>query len=324
MKFSTSVIIFIITFMSLMYLFQNHMLFTSSFYTFPCRNYSSSYYGFRHPTEYTCFHTFRNRYIYVKDLVDDKRIIQLHLWEFIHNTNNDKRPSLLFFHGNNSNMIMNINKIVYFYTKLGCNIVCMDYQNYGKSTNTYNVLHENILRSNALDVYKDIVVQRYPTFLWYVYGISIGGIPALFLGRFPNIRGIIIENTLLSLKNVLLSPKYHKPFSLVHFFYRLLICHEIDTTQCIKSCRCPVLILSSKYDNIINYKRNNKEIYHLLKSNENNIPCYHRVFKHKKVRHTNAWKQEKSRSRYLDEFRRFFQRCSLIPVHKNSLMKTLA
>lgn len=105
--------------------------------------------------------------------------------------------TILMLGPNAGNMGMSIPLAAIFYEDMGHNVITLSYRGYGKSTGTP---FEKGLKLDADTTLN--FIRNHPTFRntsLVLYGRSLGGAVAIHLARDPFIRGVILENTFLSI-----------------------------------------------------------------------------------------------------------------------------
>jgi len=131
-------------------------------------------------------------------------------------------------------------------------IAAISYRGYWLSTGSPS---ESGLKKDAIAIY-EFVRKLFPKNPLYVYGHSLGGAVALFLASQPNIqkdlRGIIIENTFTSIKDMVISiyPQKWLPYK---YLVRLpfILWNKWENSRAIQGITTPILFLSSRNDEII-------------------------------------------------------------------------
>ncbi|KWU45062.1 Protein bem46, partial [Rhodotorula sp. JG-1b] len=110
-----------------------------------------------------------------------------------------RRPTVLLLHANAGNVGHRLPIAKVFWHKMRCNVVALSYRGYGHSEGSPSEKGIKLDAQTALDfVLSHKELERTPIFL---YGQSIGGAVAIFLAsqNAQRVRGLIIENTFLSL-----------------------------------------------------------------------------------------------------------------------------
>ncbi|KAI9206486.1 Alpha/Beta hydrolase protein [Polychytrium aggregatum] len=155
--------------------------------------------------------------------------------------------TLLYFHGNGGNMGHRLPVAAQFLESLKCNIVMLSYRGYGKSEGKPD---ETGLKTDsycALDFIKQHPLLKSTRVV--LYGQSLGGAVAVHLAskRSPDIAGLIIENTFLSLPKLI-------PHLMPMLRYLSFLCHQVwDSESDIQLVdpTVPMLFLSGSRDQLI-------------------------------------------------------------------------
>jgi len=165
---------------------------------------------------------------------------KLHAWYI---PKKGAKTTLFFLHGNGGNISHRLDSIRVF-NALKMNVFIFDYRGYGDSLgsaneqNTYDDARSGwdyLLKSKNLKA-EDIII----------FGRSLGGTIAANLGSSVEPKGIILESTFTTTKEL---ASHHYPFvpkSLIRFSY--------ETTNYLKGINYPVLVIHSEDDNIIPFK----------------------------------------------------------------------
>ena len=165
---------------------------------------------------------------------------ELHAWYI---PKKDANTTLLFFHGNGGNISHRLDSIKIFHS-LGMNVFIFDYRGFGKSQgsaneqNTYDDAKSawNYLLKNRSVKAENIII----------FGRSLGGTIAANLGSTVKPKGIILESTFNSIKEISAERYPFLPQSLLRFNY--------GTIKYLKAINYPILVIHSKDDNIIPFK----------------------------------------------------------------------
>ena len=162
----------------------------------------------------------------------------LHGWWIPHD---DAFATLLFFHGNAGNISGRIGTIQSL-RRLGVNIFILDYRGYGRSSGTPS---EEGLYLDAEAAWHHLVRDRSiaPSDI-VIHGRSLGGGPAAWLGERVRCAALILESTFTSIPD---AAAHHYPYLPV----RLLSKIDFDTLTRVPRCRCPVLVMHSKDDDVV-------------------------------------------------------------------------
>ncbi|KAK4047312.1 bem46 protein, variant [Microbotryomycetes sp. JL201] len=157
------------------------------------------------------------------------------------------RPTVLLLHANAGNVGHRLPIAKVFWFNMRCNVFALSYRGYGLSEGTANEKGLKLDAQTALDyILSHPELEKTNIFL---YGQSIGGAVAIHLAsRNANrIRGLIVENTFLSLpKLVPTIMPYLSPF--------MFLLHQIwPSEDCIRTfpSSLPVLFLGGERDELI-------------------------------------------------------------------------
>ena len=150
------------------------------------------------------------------------------------------KTTIMFFHGNGGNISHRLDSIKIF-NSLGLNVFIFDYRGYGNSAgsaselNTYDdgISGWEYLIKNRGEKAEDIII----------FGRSLGGSIASYLGTKLNPKGIILESVFTSVKDLADTAYPFVPRSLIRFGY--------ETKNYVKDIHSPVLIIHSSDDEIV-------------------------------------------------------------------------
>ncbi|MFT5077730.1 MAG: pimeloyl-ACP methyl ester carboxylesterase [Saprospiraceae bacterium] len=213
----TVVSVLFITFVSLMYLFQDKLIFAGT--TLP-QDYE---YSFDEPFEELNFTT-----------EDGNTINGLYF------TVPEPDGAIVYFHGNAGDLSRWGNNAAY-YTQFNYNVLIIDYRTYGKSSGTINEqkmlddtqLPYNFLLGNFKE--EDIVI----------YGRSLGTSFASYLASKNKPRKLILETPFYNMLDVT-----KRRFPLIPFAERLLK-YKMESNAFVKSVSCPIIIYHGTNDDIV-------------------------------------------------------------------------
>lgn len=154
----------------------------------------------------------------------------------------DAGYTVLFCHGNAGNISHRIEKIKFF-NELGCDVFIFDYRGYGKSEG----------RPSEKGFYKDVeaaygylMSQGVSWDRIIGYGESIGGAVIVDLASREKMRGLILDSTLTSIKDMI---KGVYPF-VPHGVFS----SRFDSEAKIKTIKTPKLIIHSVQDEIVPFR----------------------------------------------------------------------
>lgn len=179
----------------------------------------------------------------------------------------DAKYTVLFCHGNAGNIANRLETAV-FYHNHGYNFMVFDYPGYGKSTGKPS--DKGLLRA-AEAAWKYLVETREidPESI-IVAGRSLGGSAASHLASKYDPAMLCLEATFVSVKE---AAKDVVPFLPVSLICRV----HLPTGENLRKVKCPVLLIHSPHDEVINYRHGEKlyEIapepkeFHTLKGGHN-------------------------------------------------------
>lgn len=169
--------------------------------------------------------------------------IQINGW-FISSQN--AHYTILFCHGNAGNISHRLEKIKFFHT-LGCNIFIFDYRGYGKS---YGRPSEKGLYIDAQAAYDYLLSRNINPEQIVGYGESLGGAVIIDLAFRNTLKGIIIDSTPSSAKDMVKV--------LYSFLPHWIFASRLDSENKIKSITIPKLIIHSTNDEIVPYNLGRK------------------------------------------------------------------
>jgi len=168
--------------------------------------------------------------------------------------NSPNNPTVLYFHGNSSNLGDLLDKAVFFH-QLGVSILLVDYRGYGKSQGAFpneTRLYED---AEASWFYLTQKQQIAPENI-IVYGHSLGGAIAVELAtRHPTMGGLILESSFTSMSAAI---DYSVPVQL--FPKSLILTQKFDSLAKISTLKMPILIIHGTADKIVPYTMS-QELY---------------------------------------------------------------
>lgn len=156
-----------------------------------------------------------------------------------------RRPTLLYLHGNASNLGDLVGKALIFHN-LGLNTLLIDYRGYGMSDGPF---------PNETRLYEDVeaagdyltIVRQIPPDKIFVYGHSLGGAIAIhWASQQPNLGGVIIESSFTSIPEML-SHLFPVPL----FPPNLILTQKFDSLSKISQIQAPILIMHGTQDSVI-------------------------------------------------------------------------
>ena len=151
--------------------------------------------------------------------------------------------TLLFFHGNGGNISHCLDSLVIFH-RLGLDVLIVDYRGYGFSTGQPSV-NGTLLDADAawdwLLSHKGLTPDRI-----VIHGRSLGGGVAAHLASRVGPRGLILESTFTSLRDVVKARYVWAPAG-------LLFPRDYNIPGCLAGLRFPLLVVHSPDDESVPY-----------------------------------------------------------------------
>ena len=165
--------------------------------------------------------------------------VELHALRF---SVKDPAGTILFFHGN-SGSLRRWGKQAQRFTRLGWNVLMMDYRGYGKSRGK---LSEAALHSDAARWYAWLK-EREPEDRIIVYGRSLGSGMAVPVAAANAPRALVLESPFANLYDAARHQFYALP-------YRWLLRYPFRNDKAIRRITCPVHIFHGKRDPVVPYE----------------------------------------------------------------------
>jgi fermentation-respiration switch protein FrsA (DUF1100 family) len=163
--------------------------------------------------------------------------VRLHGWFLPHSA---PRATVLFLRGNAGNISHDLDTLEIL-RNLGLSVLIFDYRGYGYS---FGQPGEAGTYQDALGAWRYLTEKRgIPADRIILFGRSLGGAVAAWLGQQHMPRGLVLESTFTSLPEVA-----EKLFPL--FPARWLIQYDYNTLARLPAAHCPVLIVHSVEDEI--------------------------------------------------------------------------
>lgn len=153
--------------------------------------------------------------------------------------------TILMLGPNAGNMGMSVPLAAIFYQDMGYNVVTLSYRGYGKSTGTPSEIGLKIDADTALNFIQNHTTLKDTSLI--LYGRSLGGAVAIYLAQNSFVKGVVLENTFLSIPRLV-------PFVLPAVrFLTPLITEKWQSLETITkiSPSIPFLFLSGKRDELI-------------------------------------------------------------------------
>jgi len=158
----------------------------------------------------------------------------------------DSKFLILFCHGNAGNISHRIGKVKFFH-ELGCSVFIIDYRGYGKSEGRAS---EAGFYKDAEAAYKYLLSQGISTEQIIGYGESIGGAVIVDLASKDEMKAIILDSTLTSVRDMIKST-----YSFIPYW---VFSSRFDSERKIKSIKVPKLIIHSINDEIVPFQLGTK------------------------------------------------------------------
>lgn len=158
---------------------------------------------------------------------------------YLHFTVEKPKGVVLYLKGNTKS-IKGWGKFAIDFTRLGYDVVMMDYRGFGKSTGKRTV---EALKKDTQFIY-DIVKEEFPENQIIVYGRSLGSGFAARLAAKNNPRILVLTSPLYSLLRTI---HRYLPFMPAKPFLR----YNIPTFQYLKQVRCPIKIIHGSDDRLV-------------------------------------------------------------------------
>lgn len=156
----------------------------------------------------------------------------------------DPRGLIVYFHGNAGNL-QRWGQITSSFTRMGYDIVVMDYRGYGKSKGERN---EEILLRDALLFYRHSIDRfGYPEDKTIVYGRSLGSSFATYVASVENPARLVLETPFYNLVDVARSRFPVLPVEKI-------LKYAFPSDRFIESVRCPLTIYHGTRDRIVPHK----------------------------------------------------------------------
>ena len=182
-----------------------------------------------------CYFKPSYEFVYPKAEFEDIMEGNVHAW-YLKGKNN---KIILFCHGNAGNISNRQEKLLEL-NKIGYSVLIFDYSGFGRSKGVPN---EQMCYHNAA-MYMDFLLTKFPKENIILYGESLGAAVAMYTARRYNVKNVIIESGLPSIKHLIKS--WYPYLSFLGFIFS-----EFDTNNYIKGFKGRVLCLHCLNDEII-------------------------------------------------------------------------
>ncbi len=154
------------------------------------------------------------------------------------------RATLLFFHGNAGNISHRLESLSFF-NNLGLSVLIFDYRGYGASEGRPS---EKGIYRDARAAWRYLTEERaIPDTRIILFGRSLGGAVAAYLGAEYAPMGVVLESTFTSIPDMAAELYPWLPA-------RWLSRYHYDTLERMTSMHSPVMIVHSRHDEIIPFK----------------------------------------------------------------------
>lgn len=154
------------------------------------------------------------------------------------------RATLLFFHGNAGNISHRLDSLSLF-NSLGLSVLILDYRGYGRSEGRPS---EKGIYRDAQAAWRYLTEERaIPGDRIILFGRSLGGAIAAYLAARYAAMGVVLESTFTSVPDMAAELYPWLPA-------RWLVRYQYNTIERMRSIRSPVMIIHSRYDEIIPFK----------------------------------------------------------------------
>ena len=154
----------------------------------------------------------------------------------------DSKGTVLYFHGN-SGSLRRWGKQASRFTRLGLDVLMMDYRGYGKSRGW---LSEAALHADAA-LWYDRLKEQVPESRITVYGRSLGSGMAVPVAAANHPRALVLESPFANLYDAARHQFYALP-------YRWLLRYGFRNDKAIRRVTCPVYIFHGKRDPVVPYE----------------------------------------------------------------------
>lgn len=154
----------------------------------------------------------------------------------------DANITLLYLHGNGGNISNRLNSIEIF-NSLNMNIFIFDYQGYGQSEGSAT---EKNTYDDAMRAWEYLLNKGTKAENIIIFGRSLGGAIAANLASKVEPKGVILESTFTSVKEMVSDVYPFVPSALIYFKY--------ETKEYLKDINVPMLVIHSENDDIVPFK----------------------------------------------------------------------
>ena len=177
-----------------------------------------------------------------------------------------KQKIVLFFHGNSGN-ISHRSYIIDICKRLGVNLMLVDYRGYGKSDGKPETA--SLCRDD--EVAYEYISQKYTPEQIVVWGESLGGAVATYVASKYKVRSLVLLSTFSSLHDVVnLHPNVGAIVKATVSGYIRITGDDLNSNEWIKNIRCPVVMVHSTEDDVINFK-SAKKLFRAIPGNHKKL-----------------------------------------------------
>jgi len=163
----------------------------------------------------------------------------------LHFKTENPKGVIAYFHGNAGNL-SGWGEVALDFTRLGYDVLILDYRGYGKSTG--KIRNEEMLHFDAAVAYS-YLKEHYHENEITIYGRSIGTAIAVYLARETRPRMLILESPMFNMQDL---AKYHYRF-MPAMLVSLILKYPMRTDLWIANVSCPVYLFHGTEDDIVPY-----------------------------------------------------------------------
>lgn len=161
-----------------------------------------------------------------------------------------KYPIVLYLHGNAGNISYR-QYVVDLTKRVKCNLFLLDYRGYGKSKPNYKPSTKSV-KEDAEESYRWLR-EKYTSDKIIVWGESLGGAPSAYIASKYPCKSLIMFSTFSSLDD-LVKYYFEGPVGSILGNVVKYTFTPFKSKDWIKDVKCPVLIVHSSEDKLINYQ----------------------------------------------------------------------
>ena len=238
--------------------------------------------------------------------------VDIHSWLLLHpDSRRERRPTIVFFHGNAGNIGLRLPNAIQMYRDLGANVLLVEYRGYGDSDDVPPSEPGLKLDSEAalrfISDHPSIDSSRI-----FIFGRSLGGAVGFHLAQYAEktslqVAGIIVENTFTSISDMV---DHLMPY--VKLFKPLVLRIGWDSSRIVPNIRAPTLYLAGSADELVPHEHMRK-----LYKASNKSSMLARMHVIPGGTHNETWMQ--GGREYWDRIRSFFAEALAIQAGGGSL-----